>query len=103
MRYALAGKWTVGTLAAVLLLAGCVTQAPVVDQHFGEAVNMAKAQQTVNPDASRDQDPVAGLDGQAANAVIDRYHKSYETPPQPVNVFTIGIGGGGASGGTSGQ
>ncbi|MGB9128253.1 MAG: hypothetical protein WCB97_01255 [Thiobacillus sp.] len=103
MRYALAGKWTAGTLAAVLLLAGCVTRAPVVDQHFGEAVNMAKAQQTVNPDASRDQDPVAGLDGQAANAVIDRYHKSYETPPQPVNVFTIGIGGGGTSSGTSGQ
>lgn len=100
MRYALAGKWTAGTVAAALLLAGCVTRAPVVDQRFGEAVNTAKAQQTVNPDASRDQDPVAGLDGQAANAAIDRYHKSYETPPQPGNVFTIGIGGGG--GGTSG-
>ena len=105
MRYALAGKWTTGTVAAALLLAGCVTRAPVVDQHFGEAVNTAKAQQTINPDASLDQDPVAGLDGQAANAVIDRYHKSYETPPQPVNVFTIGVGSGsgGTSSGTSGQ
>jgi hypothetical protein len=44
---------------------------------------------------------VAGLDGPAADATIDRYHKSYETPPQPVNVFTIGIGSG--SGGTSGS
>lgn len=104
MSYALAGKWTAGTLTAALLLAGCVTRAPVVDQHFGEAVNTAKAQQTINPDASRDLDPVAGIDGMAADATIDRYHKSYETPPQPVNVFTIGIGGGsGTSGsGTSG-
>jgi hypothetical protein len=100
MNYALAGKWTAGTLAAALLLAACVTRSPVVDQHFGEAVNTAKAQQTVNPDASGDRDPVAGLDGQAADATIDRYHKSYETPPQPVNVFTIGIGGGSGSSGT---
>jgi hypothetical protein len=105
MRYALAGKWTAGALAAALLLAGCVTRTPVLDQHFGEAVNTAKAQQTINPDASRDRDPVAGLDGQAADATIDRYHKSYETPPPPVNVFTIGIGGssGGTSAGTGGQ
>lgn len=100
MRYALACKWMTATLAAALLLAGCVTRAPVVDQHFGEAVNTAKAQQTINPDASLDRDPVAGLDGQAANAAIDRYHKSFETPPQPVNIFNIGVGGG--AGGTSG-
>jgi hypothetical protein len=99
MRYALAGKWTAGTLAA-LLLTGCAARTPVLDQHFGEAVNQAKAQQTVNPDASRDRDPVAGLDGQAANATIDRYHKSYETPPQPVNVFNIGVGGGSGSSGS---
>lgn len=98
MRYVLAGKWTVA-IGIAALLAGCAARTPVLDRHFGEAVNTAKAQQTVNPDASRDPDPVAGLDGPAADATIDRYHKSYETPPQPVNVFTIGIGGG--SGGTS--
>jgi hypothetical protein len=103
MRNALAGKWTAGIGAAALLLAGCAARAPVLDQHFGEAVNTAKAQQTVNPDASLDQDPVAGLDGPAADATIDRYHKSYETPPQPVNVFTIGIGSGSGSSGTSGS
>lgn len=105
MRDALAGKWTVAIGTAALLLAGCAARAPVLDQHFGETVNTAKAQQTVNPDASLDRDPVAGLDGPAADATIDRYHKSYETPPQPVNVFTIGIGSGSGSGsgGTSGS
>jgi hypothetical protein len=104
MRYALAGKWTVA-IGTAALLAGCAARAPILDQHFGETVNTAKAQQTVNPDASLDRDPVAGLDGPAANATIDQYHKSYETPPQPVNVFTIGIGSGSGSGsgGTSGS
>ena len=78
-------------------LAGCAAKTPRLDARFGDAVNTAKAQQTINPDASRNTDPVAGLDGQAANAAIDRYHKSYEQPPAPGNVFTIGIGGGSGS------
>lgn len=102
MAYALTGRWTVGALlAGTILMAGCVARSPEVDRHFGEAVNTAKAQQTINPDASRDRNPVAGLDGPAANAAIDRYHKSYESPPPPVNVFTIGIGGGAGAAGAS--
>lgn len=99
MTHALAVKWAAGAVAAALLLAGCVSHAPYVDEHFGEAVNTAKAQQTINPDASQNTDPVAGVDGQAADATVDRYRKSYETPPPPVNVFTIGIGGSSGSGG----
>jgi hypothetical protein len=94
--------------AALALIAGCA-ETPRVDEHFGEAVRAATAQQVVNPDASLNRDPVAGIDGQAANSTIDRYHRSYQVPPPPVNVFTIGVGtGGGGSmsgggGGTSSQ
>ena len=95
--------------AALALIAGCA-ETPRVDEHFGEAVRAATAQQIVNPDASLNKDPVAGIDGQAANSSIDRYHRSYQVPPPPVNVFTIGVGtgggsmsGGGGGGGTSGQ
>lgn len=101
MTYALAGKLRVGALASTLLLAGCIARTPVLDQHFGEAVNAAKAQQTLNPDASRDRDPVAGLDGQAAKSTIGQYRKSYESPPQPVNIFNIGVGGGSGSSGSA--
>jgi hypothetical protein len=85
-----------GMLAALLtsLLAGCVAQTPHLDEKFGEAVNTAKAQQIINPDAAQNTDPVAGVDGQAANATIDRYHKSYERPPAQPNVFAIGVGTG---------
>ena len=67
-------------LLAVAVLAGCAPTTPNLDAKFGDAVNKAKAQQIINPDASRNTNPVAGIDGQAANAIIDRYHKVYESP-----------------------
>jgi hypothetical protein len=87
-------KIVLAGLLASAALSGCAPNTPRLDANFGDAVNTAKAQQTINPDASQNTDPVAGLDGQAANAVIDRYQKSYEQPPAPTNVFTIGVGGG---------
>ena len=93
-------KFILASLFASATLAGCATNTPVLDKHFGEAVNAAKAQQTINPDASLNTDPVAGVDGKAADAAVDRYHKSFESPPATGNIFTIGVGGGaGASGG----
>ncbi|BBI99777.1 hypothetical protein FGKAn22_14700 [Ferrigenium kumadai] len=68
-------------LLAVAVLAGCTaTTTPRLDEKFGEAANMAKAQQVINPDASQNRNPVTGIDGQAANSSIDNYHKAYETP-----------------------
>ena len=84
---------------AIAITTGCATSpAPNLDRHFGEAVNEAVARQTLNPGAARNSDPVAGLDGGAAKAVVNRYQKSYEVPPAPVNVFTIGVGSGQGSG-----
>jgi hypothetical protein len=80
-------------------LASCAAQTPYMDQRFGEAVNAAKALQTLNPDASLNMDPVVGMGGPEANAVIIQYHDSYKNPPVPANVFTIGVGGGGGGGG----
>ena len=88
-------KFILAALLASVAMAGCASKTPYLDQHFGEAVNAAKAQQTINPDASQNADPVAGVDGQAANAAVDQYHKSFEQPPATGNVFTIGVGTGG--------
>lgn len=90
-------KLSLAALTGALFLGGCASPKTNLDEHFGEAVNTAKAQQTINPDASRDADPVTGLDGQAAQAVMERYHKAFQTPPPPVNVFTIGVGSGGGA------
>ncbi len=92
-------------LMATGLLAACAQTTPHLDQSFGEAVNQAKALQIANPDASGSTNPVAGVDGEAAYGTMDRYQKSFQTPPRPL-VFTLGTGtvgggGGGSSGGTS--
>jgi hypothetical protein len=87
-------KTTLHTLILVALTAGLAacTTTPNLDRNFGQAVNQAKAQQTINPDASLNTDPVAGLDGVAANAAIDNYTKSVQAPPEPATIINIGGG-----------
>ncbi len=80
----------------------CVAPAPKLDDNFGNAVNAAKAAQIINPDASLNTDPAAGLDGQAADATMNRYHRSFVAPQPPTNVFNIGVSGGAGSSGMSG-
>jgi hypothetical protein len=69
------------TLMAIgsILTAGCtpVSTTPDTDARLGEAVNIIKAQQIINPDASRNTNPVAGIDGKAARAAMDQYRKSF--------------------------
>jgi hypothetical protein len=87
-------------LALVLALAGCASPTPYLDEHFGEAVRQARLAQTLHPDAGRDADPVAGLDGAAAQESIRRYQASFKSPPPVTNVINIGgtIGSGGSGG-----
>lgn len=86
------------TAAAALLTACGPTTPQRLDAQMGMSVDLIKANQTLNPQASTDSRQVQALDGNAADALVDRYRKSFEAPPPPTNVFTIGVGG---SSGTS--
>ena len=81
--------------AAVLALQACATS-PTLDARFGDSVNVAKAQQTLNPDASKNRNIVAGMDGKAAREAVILYQGTFKAPPPVVNVINIG-GGIGAS------
>jgi len=97
-------KYILSALIASSVLAGCATsKTPVLDEHFGEAVKAARAQQTINPDASTTNEAMFGVDGAAADAAIDRYHKSFSQPPVTTNVFTIGVGNSGGTGSGTGS
>jgi hypothetical protein len=75
---------------ALAAFSGCATEpAPRVESGFGEAVRAAQAQQTIDPDASKNPDPVAGIDGPSANRSIDRYHKSFDAPPETFTVINV--------------
>ena len=90
--------------AAVLVLQACATTCPTfdaciatsprLDARFGDSVNIAKAQQTLNPEASKNRNIVAGIDGKSAQETMVRYRESFRSPPPPSNVFTIGVSSG---------
>lgn len=87
-------------IAGILTLGGCgsISTTPEVDARFGESLSIIKAQQTINPDASRNTDPVAGIDGKAAQGAMVRYRESFgeqkeaEATP-PALAVTQGAGG----------
>ncbi|PXW89749.1 hypothetical protein C8R34_104152 [Nitrosomonas sp. Nm84] len=84
----------------MLVLTACVTHPPKrMDTRFGNAVGMAKAQQTVNPDASLNTAPVRGVDGQAGDAMYDNYRDSYINRPAPARgALDVGTSGGSRGG-----
>lgn len=75
-------------------LTGCVATSPNWDARFGEAARTVAAQQVISPEASRNVDPVAGIDGKAAQGAMGEYAKSY-TQPERQSDFTIGVGSSG--------
>ena len=79
--------------AALLMTTGCASRTPYLDSRFGESVSLLKAQQTLNPQAALNTNPVSGLDGRAAASAYDQYQKSYKAPEPLPNAFSIGIGG----------
>jgi hypothetical protein len=72
---------------ALLLIGGCTSLTPHFDGQVGLAVNTAKARQTLNPDASRNADPVAGIEGTPAAFAIGEYHNSFKAPPPTFQVI----------------
>lgn len=79
-----------------LLAAGCAQRAPYLESQMGQSLHMLRAQQTINPQASNNTDPVAGMDARSAQVARERYEQSFKAPvtPPPRNAFTIGISSG---------
>lgn len=67
-------------LALLGALSACTHSAPVWEKTFGQSVRAAVAAQTMHPDAVRNADPVAGIDGRAAFATQKRYEASFHAP-----------------------
>lgn len=82
-------------IALLPVVLGACSSTPVYDQKFGDAVREARLKMTINPDAGKNADTVAGMDGKAAKETITLYHEAFKAPPPVVNVINIGgqIGG----------
>ena len=63
-----------------------------LDTDYGTSYKLAMFNQTLNPDAEKNLEPVIRFDGGAAKTAIERYRKGFEemsTAP----IYSINIGG----------
>lgn len=49
-----------------------------LDKNFGKSVKQARINQTLDPEAGKNLEPVTGLDGKAAQSSIEKYRKTFE-------------------------
>ena len=80
------------------ICAGCESMTPNYDAKFGDAVREARLKMTINPEAGKNPDQVAGIDGVAGKNTIILYQDTFKEPPPVVPVINIGgsfAGGGG--------
>ncbi len=62
-----------------------------LDRNWGKSFESAKQNQILNPEAGKDSKPVEGMDGQAAEKIIEKHKKSFERET-PKEVYNINIG-----------
>ena len=82
-------------LAGIFLISvSCVCPSRVA-MDYGTSYKLAKFNQTLNPEAEKNLEPVTGFDGGAAQATVGKYRKGFEEKVSaPTYVFSIGgIGG----------
>ncbi len=73
------GIYYIGVVLIVLFAAGCHYGALTKD--YGKSYDMAKYGQILNPQASKNLEPVTGLSGRAAEANMQKYIKSFSQAP----------------------
>ena len=88
------------SMLALCALAACTNSpqgrsTPRWDRQFGDNARATLALQVIDPDAGRNPNPAAGMDGRAARAGYERYQRSFSgTAPQaPAPAFMISTDG----------
>jgi hypothetical protein len=82
----------IGFLAGAALLGGCAdTRQTRLEGDFGTSHGLSVFNQTLNPEAESNLQPVEGLDGQAAVNNMNKYRDSFGKDTQPTT-YTINIG-----------
>jgi hypothetical protein len=84
----------IGLVAILLISAGCANIPTRLEMDYGTSFKLSKFNQTLNPEAEKNLEPVTGFDGGAAQATIGRYRKGFEEKTSaPTYVFSISTGG----------
>ncbi|MFM2239307.1 MAG: hypothetical protein RJA69_681 [Pseudomonadota bacterium] len=77
---------------SVCLMLGCAELPTAVDRNFGKSFQRTLDAQAIHPRDIPPAYPPLVSDAVSGKAAIERYYKSYESPPPPGNVLNIGVG-----------
>ncbi len=78
--------------AATLIAGGCAMEKSRLERDYGTSHELQKYNQTANPEAEKNQAPVTGMNGQAAQNAVEKYQKEFEKPSQASTSYQINIG-----------
>lgn len=79
----------IGLIAALSVFSGC--GATLLDKNWGKSFESAKSNQILNPEAGQNLDPVAGLEGQAAEGVLGTYRDGFKSKA-PRKAYNLHLG-----------
>ena len=65
------------TLAIFFLISACA-QPTRLDKNYSRSFKEVRVNQTLDPEAEKNLEPVTGFDGKAAQITIEKYRKSFE-------------------------
>ena len=81
----------INLLAIVMLLGGCTVFESRLEKDYGNSHRLAIVNQTLNPEAEKNLEPVYGIDGKTANIIVEGFQKGFEVrkrePECPLNVI----------------
>ncbi len=80
-------------IAGGIAIVGCAGPS-MLDQNWGRSVETARYNQTLNPQAGQNLEPVEGLDGQAADNALEVYRQSFNVEEKSAgyDIKLTGIG-----------
>lgn len=79
----------IGAIAMFLIFTACAGPSRL-DIDYGTSHKLSKFNQILDPEAEKNLEPVMGLDGKAAESVVEKYQKDFEKPASPPT-YILGI------------
>ena len=91
-----AGFCVIGLAVILVVSLGCAGPSRL-DMDYGTSYKLARFNQTLDPDAAKNLEPVKGFDAVSAWKALEKYHKDFEKPTEtgytPLAIGTIlGVG-----------
>lgn len=68
----------INLLVIVMLLGGCNIFESRLEKDYGNSHRLAIENQTLNPEAEKNLEPVYGIDGKTANIIVEGFQKGFK-------------------------